>query len=152
MSNPKTNSQDIQTKGRFTREKFHNLLHLFNIMNDTTFSCSNFYSYSFLPAGKQSEMSKRSQESSSLGSPTVKAKACCVVSRQCVSVGQDYSSNPKSPVSTRDSPVWTWKEGNEKSGWYSVQRASGNREKRSEDSCLGKPRVHAKGNKSTPTR
>ena len=53
-------------------------------------------------------MSKRSQESSSLGSPTVKAKACCFVSRQCVSVGQDYSSNPKSPGSTRDSQVWPW--------------------------------------------
>ena len=101
---------DILTKGRFTREKWHNLLHLFNIMNDTTFSCSNFYSYSFLSAGKQSEMSKRSQESSSPGSPTVKAKACCLVSRQCVSVGQDYSSNPKSPGSTRDSQVWPWEE------------------------------------------
>ena len=35
-------------------------------------------------------MSKRSQESSSLGSPTVKAKACCLVSRESVSVGQFF--------------------------------------------------------------
>ena len=82
----------------------------------------------FLSAGKQSEMSKRSQESSSPGSPMVKAKACCLVSRQCVSVGQDYSSNPQSPGSIRDSQVRPWEERNEKSGWYSVQHASGNRE------------------------
>ena len=112
-------------------------------MNDTTFSCSHFYSFSFLFAGKQSEMSKRSQENSSLGSPTVKAKTFCFVSRTCVSVGQDYSCNPKCPGSTRDSPVWTWEEGNEKSGWYSVQRASGNREKSSEDSA----KTHASGNR-----
>ena len=72
--------------------------------------------FSFLSAGKF-DMSKGSQEISSLGSPLAKAKACCLVSRQCVSVGQDCSSNPKSPVSTRDA----------KSGWYSVQHASGNR-------------------------
>ena len=29
-------------KGNFTRDEWHNLLHLFNIMNDTTFSCSQF--------------------------------------------------------------------------------------------------------------
>ena len=80
---------DILTRGNFTRDKWHNLLHLFYIMNDTTFSCSHFSkSYPFLSAGKQSEMSKRSQESSSPGSPMVKAKACCLVSRQGVSVGE----------------------------------------------------------------
>ena len=98
-------------------------------MNDTTFSCSHSSnSHPFLSARKQSEMSKRSQESSSPGSPTAKAKARCLVSRQCESVGQDSSSNPKSMESTRDSQVWTWEERNAKSGWYSVQHASGNRE------------------------
>ena len=91
---------DISTEGSFTREEWHNLLCLLNTMNDTTFSCSHFYSHSFLSTGMHSEMPKRSQESSSLGSPMVKAKACCLVSRQCVSVGQDHSSNPKSPEST----------------------------------------------------
>ena len=74
---------DILTKGSFTRDDWHNLLHLLSIMNDTTFSCSHFHSHSSLSAGKQSEMSKRSQESSSLGS-MVKAKACCLVSRQWI--------------------------------------------------------------------
>ena len=118
----------------------------FKIMNDTTFSCSHFYSHSFHSAGKQSEMSKRSQESSSLGSPMVKAKACCLVSRQCVSVGQDYSSNPESLRSTRDSQVWPWEARHEKSGWYSVRHASANREYSSEDSgCLAE--THASGNR-----
>ena len=67
---------------------------------------------------------KRSQESSSPGSPTAKAKACCLVSRHGVSVWQDCSSNAKIPVSTRDSQVWTWDERSAKSGWYSVQHAS----------------------------
>ena len=40
-------------------------------------------------------MSKRSQESSSPGSPTAKARACCLVSRESASVGQNYSSNLK---------------------------------------------------------
>ena len=97
-------------------------------MNDTTFSCSHYSnSHSFLSAGKQSEMSKRSPESSSPGSPTAKARACCLVSRESVSVGQHFSSNPKCPGSTRDSQVRTWKERHTKSGWYSVQHASGNR-------------------------
>ena len=55
-------------------------------------------------------MSKRSQESSSLGSPTAKAIVCCLVSGESVSVGQDYSSNPESLGSTRDSQVWPWEE------------------------------------------
>ena len=91
-------------------------------------------------------MSKRSQESSSPGSPMVKAKACCLVSRQCASVGQDYSSNPKSLGSARDFEVWPWEERHEKSGWYSVQHASGNREYSSEDSA-GLAETHASGNR-----
>ena len=86
VSNPKTNSRS------FTRVEWQNLLHLYNIMNDTTFSCGHFYSHSSLTAGKQFGLSQRSQERSSLGSPVVKAKACCLVSRHCASVGQDYSS------------------------------------------------------------
>ena len=39
-----------------------------------------------------------------------------------------FESPSKVPVSTRDSQVWPWEERNEKSGWYSVQHASGNRE------------------------
>ena len=38
---------DIITKGSFTRDEWHNLLHLFDIMNDTTFSGSHFSSHSF---------------------------------------------------------------------------------------------------------
>ena len=57
---------DILTKGSFTRDEWHNMLHLFNIMNDTAFSCSHFSnSHSFLSSGKQPEMSKKSKESSS---------------------------------------------------------------------------------------
>ena len=103
----------ILTKGSFTRDEWHNLLHLFNIMNDTKFSCSHFYSHYFPSAGKPSEMSRRSQESSSLGSPTAKARACCLVSRESISVGQNYSSNPKRPGSRKDSQVWSWEERNE---------------------------------------
>ena len=116
-------------------------------MNDTTFSCSHFSnSHPCLADRKQSEMSKRSHESSSPGSPTAKAKACFLVSRQCESVGQDYPSNPKSPGSTRDSQVWTWEERNAKSGWYSVQHASGNREYGSEDS-RGLSETQSSGNR-----
>ena len=39
---------DILTEGSFKGAEWHNLLHLFGIMNDTTFSCSRFYSHSFL--------------------------------------------------------------------------------------------------------
>ena len=94
---------------------------------------------------------KRSQESSSLGSPTAKAKTCCLVSRHSLSVEQDYSSNPERPETTRDSQVWTCEERSAKSGWNSVQHAKGNWQYGLEDSggplrnaCLGKPRVHAK--------
>ena len=142
----KNQGADILTKGSFTRDEWHNLSHLFNIMNDTTFSCSHVYSHSFLSAGTQSEMSKRSQKSSSLRSPMVKAKACCLVSPQCVSVGQDSSSNPKSPGSTRYSLVWSWEERSAKSGCCSVQHASGNRECGSEDSG-GLSETQASGNR-----
>ena len=118
-------------------------------MNDTTFSCSHCSkSHSFPSVGKQSEMSKRSQESSSPESPKAKARACCLLSRESVSVGQNHSSNPESPGSTRDYQVRTWKERNTKSGWYSVQHASRNREYgySSEDSG-GLSETHASGNR-----
>ena len=100
-----------------------------NIMNDTTFSCSHFSnSHPFLSAWKQTEMSKRSQERSSAGSPPVKAKACCLVSRHGVSGGQHSSRYPKSPGSTRYSQVWTLEERSTNSRCCSVQHASGNRE------------------------
>ena len=40
---------DIVTKGSFTRDEWHNLLHLFNTMNDTTFSCIHFDTILFSP-------------------------------------------------------------------------------------------------------
>ena len=53
-------------KAASPRDEWHNLLHLFNIMNNTTFSRSTLSnSHLFLSDGKHSEMSKRSQESSS---------------------------------------------------------------------------------------
>ena len=70
------------------RDEWYNLLHLLNIMNDTTFSCSHFSnSHSFLSAGKQSEHS-------SPGSQTAKAKACCLVSGESVSVDQTGAWSP----------------------------------------------------------
>ena len=89
-------------------------------------------------------MSKRSQESFSPDSPMVKAKACCLASRQCVSVGQDYSSNPESLGEYKKLSRVPQEERNEKSGWYSVQHASGNREYGSEDSG-GLAETHASG-------
>ena len=121
---------DILTKGNFTRDEWFYLLHLFNIMNDTTFSCSHFpNSHSFLSAGKRSEMSKRNQESSSSGSPTAKAKTCGLVSRESVMMGEVFSSNLK------------------KSGEYerlsSVDMGRKNFKIRMVfcSACLGKPRV-----------
>ena len=137
---------DILTKGSCTRDEWYNLLHLFNIMNDTTFSCSHFSkSHPFLSAGKQAEMSKRSQESSSFGSPTVKAKACCLVSRHCVSVGQNFSNNQKKPreyeiLSSVDQGRST------NFGGRSVQHASGNREYDTENSG-GLSETQASGNR-----
>ena len=93
-------------------------------------------------------MSNRSQESSSPGSPTAKARACCLVSRESVPVRQNHSSNPQSQVSTRDSQVRTWEERFTKSRWCSVQHASKNREYGygSEDSG-GLSETHASGNR-----
>ena len=108
----KNQHANILTKGSFTRNEWYNLLHLFHILNDTTFSCSLFSnSHSFLSAGKQSEMWKALR----LGS-------------------------------TRDSQVWTLEERSTKSGWYSVQHASGNGENTSEDS-EGLSETHASGNR-----
>ena len=42
--------------------------------------------------------------------------------------------------------MWRWEERNEKSGWYSVQHDSGNREYSSEDSG-GLTETHASGNR-----
>ena len=114
---------DILTKGSFTSNDWNNMLHLFNIMNHTTFSRS----HSFLSTGKQSEMSKRIQNNTSLESPAVKAKACCFVSRDSVSVRQSYSRNPKGQGSTRDSQVTTSGERYTTSGWPSAPHAMGNR-------------------------
>ena len=77
------------TRRHFDKRQFHarwvaQFVAFFQIMNDTTFSCSHFSkSHSFVSAGKQS-MPRRSQESSSPESPMVKAKACCLVSRESV--------------------------------------------------------------------
>ena len=87
-------------------------------------------------------MSKRSQESSSPGSPTVKAKACCLVSRHGVSVVQNSSSNPQSQGSTR----WNWEERSTDSGCCSVQHASGNREYGTENTG-GLSETQASGNR-----
>ena len=64
--------------------------------------------------------------SSSPGSPTAKAKACCLVSRGSVLMKQDYSSNPENPGGTRDSQVWPWEERNENldGSLFSVLRES----------------------------
>ena len=127
----------ILTKGSFTRGEWHTLLQFFfNIMSDTTFFCSHLSnSHLFLSDGKQSEMSKRSQESSSPSSPMVKARACCLVSRYSVSVGQNSSSNHLKPGGcTRYSQEWNQGERSANSGSYSVQLATGNREHGPENS------------------
>ena len=109
--------------------------------------------FSFLIQVHEFVPMRRSQESSSPIFLKVKACACCLVSRHSVSVGQNSSSNPKSPGSTRYSQVWTWEERSTNSGCCSVRRASRNRELHSsEDSgglslrdvSLGKPRACAK--------
>ena len=40
---------DILTKGNFTSDEGNHLLHLFNIMSNTTFKCSHF----FVPSGNR---------------------------------------------------------------------------------------------------
>ena len=93
---------DILTKGNFTRVEGNHLLHLFNIMSNTTFF--------FVPKRKQSvAMSKRSQESFSTDdSPAVKARSRTfnLVSQQCWSGKQSLStSNSTIPESTRTEGV-----------------------------------------------
>ena len=75
-------------------------------------------------AGKQSEVSRRS----SLGTPMVKRKHVVSFRDNAYLWDKIIRVTLKVPVSTRDSQVWPWEERNEKSGWYSVQHASGNRE------------------------
>ena len=98
---------DMLTKGSFTRDEWNNLLHLFNIMSNTTFSRSHF----FLLNGKQAVMSKRSQESCSLDSPTVKAtsRSFNLVSHQSLSMRENsqMTINPTILESTRTQGVST---------------------------------------------
>ena len=51
--------------------------------------------------------------------------ACCLVSRHGVLVGQNSSSNPQVPGTTRYSQVWTWEERSTNFGCCSAQRVSG---------------------------
>ena len=52
------------------------------------------------------------------------ARACCLVPRRSVSMGQNSSGNPESPGSTRYSQEWNRGEMSTNSGCYSVQPAS----------------------------
>ena len=125
---------DIITKA-VSRAMSGTICCVFYTMNDTTFSCSHLSnSHPFLSARKQSEMSKRLQESSSPVSPMVKARAYCLVSRHSVSVGQNSWSNPASPGSTSYSQVWNREERSTNSGCYSVQLALLNRDYGTENS------------------
>ena len=54
------------------------------------------------------------------------ARACRLVLRHSVSVGQNSSSNPESPGSTRYSQEWHREERSTNFGCYSVEPASGN--------------------------
>ena len=91
---------DMLIKSNFTRDEWSNLLHLFHITSNTTFTRSHF----FLSNRKQAVMSKRAQESCSSDSPTVKAKSrpMNIVSHQCLSMRQNSGkmSSPTNPVST----------------------------------------------------
>ena len=66
---------DILTRGSFTRDEWNHLLHLWNIMELSIFSCSHFF-LSNRKQTAQSALSKRRQEASSeeSGSPTAKTK------------------------------------------------------------------------------
>ena len=66
-----TNDQlaDMLTKVSFTRDEWNHLLHLFNMMSFSMFSCSHFSKFLSDPIGKQSAMSKRGE-----GSPVAKPK------------------------------------------------------------------------------
>ena len=90
------------TKGSFTRDECHNLLHLLNIIIFSTFSRSHF----FRSNRKQSVMSKRSQGFLSDNSLTVKAKSKSMnlVSHRNLSIVRQNSQNttdPKISVSDR---------------------------------------------------
>ena len=70
-----TELADIPTKGSFTLDDWNHLLRLFNTMSFSMFFCSCFSYFFCDPMGKQSAMSKRSQEaSSSEFSPVAKPK------------------------------------------------------------------------------
>ena len=116
-------------------------------MNDATFSCSHFSnSHSFLSAGKQFEMWKRSQESF-LFAWISNGESKSMLSRfATMRICGTRLFEPQKPGSARDSLVWTWEERSAKSGWYSVQHASGNREYGSADSG-GLSQTHASGNR-----
>ena len=63
------------TKGSFTRDEWHHLLRLLNIMSFWMFFCTHFSYFLCDPTRKQSAMSKRGQEAtSSEGSPMAKPK------------------------------------------------------------------------------
>ena len=142
---PKIQSKYVDTKNQFAnmltkdtcaRDEWNNLLHLFNIMNDTTFSRSHF----FLSKGKQAVMSKWSQESCSLDSPTVKAtsRSFNLVSHQSLSMRENsqMTINPTIPVSTRTEGVSTCIEEpllentSRDSVWDSQERSQGDKVKK----------------------
>ena len=77
---------DMLTRGSFTRHKWNNLLHLFNIMSNTTFSAPISF---FLTESKLTLI--RSQKSCSLDSPTVNAKSRLLnlVSHESLSMRQN---------------------------------------------------------------
>ena len=67
---PKIRIKYIDTKKSFTRDEWNHLLHLFNTLSFSMFSCSHFSNFLSDQIGKQSAMSKRGQEAtSSEGSP-----------------------------------------------------------------------------------
>ena len=90
---------DILTKGSFTRDEWHNLLHLFNIMNDTTFSCNHFFQQSLIFLPQESSLKCRKDLRKALRLDRQHRKQEHVVSFhvKVLSVGQDCSSNPESP-------------------------------------------------------
>ena len=144
---------DIITKGSFTRDGWHNLLHLFNIMTNTTFTRSHFSNaHPFPSAGEQSECRQDLRKSVRLDRRRWKRKN--VVSfRDKVYLYKIIRVTQKSPGSTRHFEVRTWEERNTKSGWYSIQRASGNREygHGSED-FGGLSETHASGNREVQAK
>ena len=49
---PKNQLADMLTRERFSRDEWNHLLHLFNIMNFSMFSCSHFCTFLSDPIGK----------------------------------------------------------------------------------------------------